>query len=375
VLELRSVFGTGGGPEKTILLGAVKTDPARAKVTVCYVRDTRDPVFGIDRRAEQMGVDYVEATERHSLDPGVWGQLKRIAGERGIHLVHSHEYKTDVLAWLLARRTGVAVVSTAHGWTGHSARERLCYYPMNKRLLARFPAVIAVSGQIRQELVAHGARADRVHVLLNGIDPALFSRDHARRGVERARLGLAPDDLVIGSAGRLAPQKRFDLLLDAFAAIRNRRPAAKLLIAGEGAERDALESRLGRLGLQASCRLLGQVDDIIGFHHALDVFVQSSDYEGTPNVVLEAMALETPVVATDVGGTAEICRAGVDGLLIACGSAEALAAAIESTLADSAGRDARVRAARERVETELSFDRRVRRLEDLYDRLAREEAR
>jgi glycosyltransferase involved in cell wall biosynthesis len=369
------VFGTGGGPEKTILLGAMKTDPARAKVTVCYVRDTRDPVFGIDRRAEELGIDYVEATERHSLDPGVWGQLKRIAGERGIHLVHSHEYKTDVLAWLLARRTGVAVVSTAHGWTGHSVRERLCYYPMNKRLLARFPAVVAVSGQIRRELLAHGARPDRVHVFLNGIDPARFSRDRARRGAERERLGLAPDDVVIGSVGRLAPQKRFDLLLDAFAVVRNRRPTAKLLIAGEGAEREALESRLARHGLHAACRLLGQVDDIIGFHHALDVFVQSSGYEGTPNVVLEAMALETPVVATDVGGTAEICRAGVDGILIPSGSSDALAAAIESTLAESAAREARVRTARDRVETELSFERRVRRLEDLYDRLAREDAR
>lgn len=374
VLELRSVFGTGGGPEKTILLGAAGADPARARVTVCYVRDARDAAFGIDRRAATLGVDYVEATERHSLDPRVWGQLKAIVTGRGIHLVHSHEYKTDLLAWLLAKRTGIALVSTAHGWTGHSLRERRLYYPANKRLLSRFPAVVAVSEQIRQELLAYGARLDRVQVLLNGIDPTLFKRDPSRAGVERERLGLPPSAIVIGSAGRLAPQKRYDLLVDAFASLVARDSRARLLIAGEGGERAALEAQIARLGLGAACRLLGQVDDVAGFHNALDVFVQSSDYEGTPNVVLEAMALETPVVATDVGGTAEICRPGIDGLVVSPGSSGALLSAIELTLDDVEARKGRVLSARRRVEGELSFERRLRRLEDLYDRLAREHA-
>lgn len=374
VLELRSVFGTGGGPEKTILLGAAGADPAHAKVTVCYVRDTRDTAFAIDRRAAALGVDYVEAVERHSLDPGVWGQLKTIVADRGIHLVHSHEYKTDLLAWLLARHAGVTAVSTAHGWTGHSLRERRFYYPANKRLLARFPAVVAVSEQIRQELLACGARPERVQVLLNGIDPTLFRRDPSRIAVERQRLGLLPSAIVIGSVGRLAPQKRYDVLVDAFASIAARNPHARLLIAGEGGERAALEAQIGRLGLDASCQLLGQVDDVAGFHHALDLFVQSSDYEGTPNVVLEAMALETPIVATGVGGTAEICRPGVDGLVVAPGSAAVLQSAMELALGDPEAREARVLSARRRVEEELSFERRLRRLEDLYHRLVREDA-
>src|SRR4051812_8145576 len=115
VLELRSVRGTGGGPEKTILRGAARMDPARFVVTVCYIRDARDTVFTLDQLARQLGVDYVEVPERHSFDPSVWPALRRLVRERGIHIVHSHEYKTDFLALLLARAEGVAPLATAHG--------------------------------------------------------------------------------------------------------------------------------------------------------------------------------------------------------------------------------------------------------------------
>jgi glycosyltransferase involved in cell wall biosynthesis len=105
----------------------------------------------------------------------------------------------------------------------------------------------------------------------------------------------------------------------------------------------------------------------VALHHALDLFVQSSDYEGTPNVVLEAMALETPVVATDVGGTRELCEDGVHGRIVPSGDADVLAAAIEPLIEDAARRGALARAARNHVEQDLSFARRVRALDDVYE--------
>src|SRR5450759_4513640 len=104
VLELRSVRGTGGGPEKTILLGAARADRSRFAVPVCYIRDLRDDVFEIDRRARASAVDYVEISERHSFDPAIWGALRRLVHERQIDIVHAHDYKTDLLAWALADR-------------------------------------------------------------------------------------------------------------------------------------------------------------------------------------------------------------------------------------------------------------------------------
>jgi hypothetical protein len=93
-------------------------------VTVCYVRDLRDRVFGIDERAKRLDIEYVEVRERHSFDVRIWRALKGLVHDRRIDIVHSHDYKTDLLALLLARSLGVIPLSTAHGWTGQSARER-----------------------------------------------------------------------------------------------------------------------------------------------------------------------------------------------------------------------------------------------------------
>src|SRR5262249_15139646 len=117
VLEIRSVWGTGGGPEKTILHGAALTNPSKYAVTVCYVRDTRDTVFGVEARAASLPIDYVELRERHSFDRTIVTRLRQLVRHRGIDIVHAHDYKTDVLAALLMRSNGVTAMSTAHGWT------------------------------------------------------------------------------------------------------------------------------------------------------------------------------------------------------------------------------------------------------------------
>jgi glycosyltransferase involved in cell wall biosynthesis len=110
------------------------------------------------------------------------------------------------------------------------------------------------------------------------------------------------------------------------------------------------------------------------FYGGLDLFVQSSAYEGTPNVVLEAMAFEVPIVATAVGGTAELIRDGIDGLLVQPGSIEQLIAAISTTQEFPAAAATRAASARGRVETDLSFATRMQNLERIYERLARDSA-
>lgn len=370
VLELRSVRGTGGGPEKTILLGTALTDRRRADITVCYIRDARDGVFGIGEWSKSLGISYLEVTERRSIDPAVLPALRRIVRERRIDIVHAHEYKTDLLALLLARLEGVTPLATAHGWTGHSWKERRIYYPGDRWLLARYPRVVAVSEEIRQVLIASGARPDRVTTVLNAIDPTKFRREAALEPSARAALGLPADAIVFGAVGRAETQKRFDLLVEAFATIACDRARAHLVIVGEGSSLAALRQQVDGLGAAgARVHLLGQRADVPMLHHAFDVFVQASDYEGTPNAVLEAMALGTPIVATRAGGTAEIAHDGRHALLVTCGDREGLARAMAALADDPARGRALATAARERVESDLSFARRVATLEDIYERL------
>jgi glycosyltransferase involved in cell wall biosynthesis len=375
VLELRTVLGTGGGPEKTILSGAELSDPAKYAITVCYIRDRRDLTFHIDARARALGIDYIEVGERHSFDHRIWPQLRTIVRERHIHIVHAHEYKTDFLALMLGRYEAVIPLATAHGWTGHSWRERSIYYPADRRLLARFPRVIAVSSEIRAALVAAGAKHDRVVVVLNGIDPIAFTRNRGQRDAARTRLGLGSHDVVIGAVGRLEPQKGFTTLIRAFARISQEIREAQLVIAGEGSLRTALEQEIAALKLEDRCHLVGHVDDVRPLHVAFDLFVQASTYEGTPNAVLEAMALETPIVATNVGGTTELARDGVDALIVPPNDEQALTDAMRVALTDKAAGARRVAAARKRVEADLSFDARTRKVECIYDELAAEFSR
>ncbi len=370
ILELRSVRGTGGGPEKTILLGAERRDRARFDITICYLRHADDEVFAVDERARQMDVDYVELRERGALDPSIWRSLVALLRARAIDIVHAHDYKTDLLAHGLARRTGVHSMATAHGWTGQTVRERYLYYPLDKRLLARFGQVVAVSSEIKADLMRHGADARRVAVLLNGIDPERFRREAGRRTPMREQLGLAPGDVAIGAIGRLERQKRFDLLLEAFAQAQRTQPALRLIIAGGGSLARDLREQAAALGVESTVQFLGHREDVVDLHHAFDQFVQSSEYEGTPNAVLEAMALETPIVATDAGGTAELASPGIHALIVPAGDAPALSRAVLDIAGNPGAARARAAAARRRVETDLSFDARTRHLERLYLNLA-----
>jgi glycosyltransferase involved in cell wall biosynthesis len=372
ILELRSVRGTGGGPEKTILLGTERTDRTRFAVTVCYIRDLRDSIFGIDDRARQTAIDDVEVRERHSFDPRIWPALTSLVRDRRIDIVHSHDYKTDLLAWLLGRRRGVIPLSTAHGWSGDTARERYLYYPAGKRLLSRFPHVIAVSSAIRSELERHGLPASRVSVILNSIDPQAFVRDEIRRDPVRAGLRVAADATVIGAVGRLEREKRVDQLLEAVAPLVRMHRSLRVVIAGDGSLRRELEEQAARLGIRDVVLFAGHRLDIADLHQAFDLLVQSSETEGTPNAVLEAMAMGTPIVATDVGGTRELAAHREHALLVPRHDVPSLRAAIGEVLTGREAAGRRAVAARRRIETELSFDTRTRRLEAIYEQLAHE---
>jgi len=371
VLELRSVWGTGGGPEKTILQGAARTDPRRFAITVCYIRDNRDPIFGIDKKAGELAIDYVELRERHSFDPSIWPALRRLVRERRIDIVHAHEYKTNMLAAALHRFSGVQAMSTVHGWDGASWRERLLYYPADRQILRLLPYVIAVSDPVREQLLQTGLHPSAVRLVLNGIDASAFRRDRTKQAAARASLVLGRDRFVIGTVGRLTEAKRYDLLIDAIAEVRRTHMHLDLLIAGDGPLREPLQKQIHQLGLENCCRLLGQRSDVINLHHAFDLFVQSSATEGTPNAVLEAMALGVPVAARPVAGVEDYFRPGVNGIAVRSSRARDVAAAVVEALGDRPRLARMARRAQTHVRRRYSWEHTVYSIERVYERAQR----
>ena len=369
ILELRQSDGAGGGPEKTIVLGAARADQNRFDVTLAYIRRCEDQAFDVDRRAEELGVPFYALKQRWMGDTSIYRQARDLIRSLHIDIVHSHDYKSDALALLLSRTCGCIPLATAHGYTGQSLRERLLLYPADRWLLKRFPAVIAVSTQLRNTLIAAGAQPERIHTLLNGIDHRRYHRKPHLVAEARRSFGFSAEHTVIGGVGRIERQKRVDLLVRAFAKLLPEHPNLRLVIAGEGSQRKPCERLAKDLNVHTACRFLGHCPDMVRLYHGLDLFVQSSDYEGTPNVVLEAMAFEVPVVATNVGGTSELIDHGVHGLIVPPRDVESLASAMRLALRQRSQTRQRALAARRRIEQDLSFDARQDALERIYESL------
>src|SRR5262249_18451947 len=167
-----------------------------------------------------------------------------------------------------------------------------------------------------------GVPTNRCALIENGIDTAEFRR---RRTVNeaKARQGASAARLVFGAIGRLSPEKGFDLLIRATHTLLQSGHDLELWLVGEGPERPALEGLINSLGMRDRVRLFGYQADVRDCLEAMDVFVLSSLREGLPNVVLEAMALEVPVVATRIAGVPRVIRDQGDGVLVEPGSIDA----------------------------------------------------
>jgi glycosyltransferase involved in cell wall biosynthesis len=181
----------------------------------------------------------------------------------------------------------------------------------------------------------------------------------------RETLGLSASGPLVGTVGRLSLQKRHDVLIDAMASASQKVPNVELAILGDGELRDETAAR-AQIALGERARLLGHRSDVPSVLPALDVFAMSSDFEGLPFALLEAMAVGLPIVTTDVQGAGEAIRHEREGLLVPRRDPEALAAAIVRLLRDRSLAQRLGKAAKARFETEYTADRMVRATEAVY---------
>lgn len=273
-------------------------------------------------------------------------------------ILHTHGYRPDVLDSQVGRRMGVPTVTTEHGMSKMGGRTAI-YEWLQNRALRRFDAVVAVSAKIARELPPLGVAEDRIHLIPNawGDDVRFLSREEARK-----ELALSPDAFAVGWIGRLIGAKGGDVFLDALARLPQ---DLEVVIIGDGPERQALEAQAASRGLADRVRFLGLKEDAARLMRAFDVFPLSSRTEGTPIVLLEAMAAEVPVVATRVGGVPDVVGPA-EALLVASEDPAALAEAIDQTRRDPAAATTRARAARARLSAHYGLERWITRYGEVY---------
>ena len=296
-------------------------------------------------------------------------ELKQILLDHKIDILVTNGHKSRGVSCLLPKSLCIPNLTVSRGWTTESLKI-LLFNLADRWFHRRADHVIAVSEGQAAKVIRFGTPSERVTVIRNAIRTERFDTppDPAMR---EKLLAMFPNisasemtndhsqtqpRFLLGAAGRLSPEKGFDLLIDTVKIIRDRAFPVGLVIFGEGFLREALETQVRSLDLQNDVQLPGFTDELDMYLSHFDIFVQSSHTEGLPNVLLESMAARTPVVATNVGGTSEVVDEGVTGLMVPPGNAIQLADAICRLLAEPEKLPAMGTAARERVQTFFTFE-------------------
>ena len=368
ILDARVVTGSGGGPDKTILNSPQFLESLGYRMMCAYLHPPGDPGYeAIRAKATLYNAPLISIPDRGPWDWRVITSLLSLCRREKVRVWHGHDYKTNALGLLLRRFWPMSLVTTAHGWVQQTTRTPI-YYRIDQRCLPRYERVLCVSEDLFESCLALGVPARKLILLENGINADEYRR---RRTVAEAKasLGFHPTSFLIGAVGRLSAEKGFDLLIRSVHALKQMGLDVQLAIVGEGGERANLERLIGDLGLRESVSLLGWQSHVGEYFEAMDAFALSSHREGLPNVLLEAMALEVPVVATRVNGVPRLVQDGQNGLLIEAGSIEQLTTALQKLLCNPELCQTFRAAGRRTVEGRYSFAHRMQKLKSIYDEL------
>lgn len=370
VLHTRVVSGVGGGPEKTILNSPRFLQELGYRSACLYLHPPNDPGFEVvAQRAASANAELIAVPDGAPLDFSIVRQLQDICRQRDVKIWHAHDYKTNLLGLLVRRRWPMKLVTTLHGWGVFSWKSPL-YNTVGKACLRYYEAVVSVSQDLYDDSLRWRVAPARAHLIHNAIDTRHYRRTLDRLAA-RQQLGISADGLAVAALGRLSAEKGFDVLIECIAAMRRQGMAITLWIAGEGRCRTALEGQIARLKLENTVFLLGHVADPRILLQAADVFVLSSIREGLPNALLEAMALETPVISTRVAGVPSLITHNTHGLLTDIGDKQQLVDAIARLADDVDLRGRLAQAARDRIERSFDFRENMRNMARVYDLVLR----
>lgn len=287
--------------------------------------------------------------------------VRRQLASRTNTIVHVHGYKSAFYALRARGRGRTPIVATLHGWVTTTIALR-CYRLLELWMLRRCQGVCIVSDAMRRPLLEAGIQTERIRLIENGIDTMRFRAD--ADAMSRESLGIPDDAFVFGGVLRLSAEKNPLGLINAFAQVTANASHAQLVIAGDGPQRAETEQRIRAHNIGSHVHLLGARKDPERLYPMFDCFVLPSLTEGLPLSLLEAMAAERPIIASDVGQVASVLM-GLPSHLVHAGDTNELAAAMRDSLATRPP----LAAARRRVEARYSTSRMATEYAALYREL------
>jgi glycosyltransferase involved in cell wall biosynthesis len=375
------------GPVKNVLefcrvSRSLDAQPVIATSIAVFVRGGTDGEPGA--RSNQVldattavGLDAHSIPERFSFDPQVIGGLRNLVKRLDPDIIQTHHTKSHFLVRLSGLGRLYRWIAFHHGYTSEGVRMRL--YDQLDRWSLRAPSqVVTVCEAFKRQLVLRGVLSSRILVLHNAISVDWLSgREQmdtaAAASVQNIANNLRGQERVVLAVGRLSREKAFTDLVLAVSQLGRLRPdlLVRLLIVGDGPERGRIERVVHDLDLEDRVTLAGHVRDVRPYFRSADVLAISSVSEGSPNVLLEAMAAGVPVAATAVGGIPDIVTDKETGLLIEPRNPQAMASAINLLFSNSDLAGTLTRNAKELIRNAYSPEDRARFLLKLYQKVSR----
>jgi glycosyltransferase involved in cell wall biosynthesis len=356
-----------GGPERQ-MLGLAQSLSASQVESVFLSFSEKGRCRSFLSRVRTAGFEGVEI--EHDT-PRLWAATRAVTEHLARvqpDVLFCHGYKASLLGRIAARRCGIPVVAVSRGWTHESWKVRL-YEALDRWHLRWMDRVVAVSEGQAAKVRRCGVKADRIRVIHNAVDPERFADPDPNYQIKLRRFFREPFEQIVGAAGRLSPEKGFDVLIAAAAQVVKIDESVGFLLFGEGPCKAELVKQIDSAGLNHYFVLSGFRPDLDRFFPFLDLLVLPSHTEGLPNVVLEAFASGVPVVATAVGGTPEVVEDRVSGYLTPPGDAGALAGRILDALSSQNNLREMGLRGRQRVLEHFTFERQAQCYLDLLNEL------
>jgi glycosyltransferase involved in cell wall biosynthesis len=368
VLHTRIITGVGGGPEKTILNSPRFLEPHGIDSSCLFLHPPGDEGFSeIEARAKLASAEVISVDDSGPIDLKAVKECVRICRERNVTVWHGHDYKSNAFGLLVRRFHKMKLVTTVHGWVLQTKKTPL-YYWVDRMSMKWYDRVICVSQDLFERCQKIGLADEKLSLIENAIVVEDYERTISKTDA-RAKFGVPADRFLLGACGRLSPEKGFDLLIQAVKNVVADGHDVGLLIAGEGQIEDELKSQIQDAGLADRVQLVGFLSDPRDLYQAIDLFVLSSLREGLPNVVLESMATEVPILTTRVAGIPAVMTHEENGYIVDCDSAEQLEAGLRRCIDDDALRQRIAAGGKSKVVADLSFGARMEKMRAIYESL------
>ncbi|PAV24475.1 glycosyltransferase [Tamilnaduibacter salinus] len=317
------------------------------------------------RLNSEHGIKIHTRQRQSGLDWRLAYNIRRLIRRGAFDIIHCHQYTPWFYGWMASLGTGAKLVFTEHG-RFHPDKYRRKARLVNKLMAKTTDSVIAISESTRDALAEYEyLPRGCIGVIYNGIEP--LSRGAAAGEFQRKQLRIPDDSFVVGTVARLDPVKNQRMMIKAFCALQAENASIYLVLVGDGPSRGELEALSEQLGVDDRVIFTGFQSQPADYLRIMDVFLLTSDTEGTSMTLLESMSLAKPAVATAVGGNTEIIADGETGMLIKAGDTEALAETIQMLKNDPSKRDSLGEKAHQRFVSLFSATTMAEKYQTLYE--------